>query len=90
MKPAKHVEPVSHDLLPSVHSDWLKGGLVAYIMPVKAYKTQFQNAYVIRREADFLSPESITKAKGSEGYHVEPENRSKAELKNRSLQLFLN
>lgn len=49
---------------PSVHSDWLKDGLIAYIMPVKAYKTQCQNSYVIRREADFLSPESITKARG--------------------------
>lgn len=53
MKPVKHVDPIMI-FYPSVHSDLLKDGLTSYVIPIKAYKTQFQNFSVIIKEVDSL------------------------------------
>lgn len=50
----KYIEPIIL-FYPSVHSDGLKNGLMSYVVPIKAYKTQFQNSGVIIKEVDSVS-----------------------------------
>lgn len=41
MKAVKLIWPIMI-FYPSVHSDWLKNELMSCVIPIKAYKTQFQ------------------------------------------------